>query len=431
MSVNTNLTFSTTQVSNPLIFGGVTYNSLNSPTNTLYRNTEGITSIASSAFVGAINLISIQIPSTVLTIGESAFSAVTTLQTVIFDSNTLTTIDIGAFDNCTSMTTFAIPTSVTTIGSYAFNTCSSMVSFTVPSGITFIDDNIFENCTSMTTCNLPSTLDTIKYGVFAGCSSLTSITLPSSLTTILDFAFINSGLTTCTVPNSVTTIGTQAFDTATLQWFENSSTTLSLPANSSVFNSAFNDNSKTLFTANSSTQMYSYITTYFPSTTIVLGPSCYDESTFLLTKDGYKQINTITTNDYIKTLNDGYKKVIKIHFQPFSANDSTPFTAMYKIDMNNEFGTIMLTGGHGIFFEEYNPCMQSFTTNKDEWFIDGMHLTLVGLMTDSVKLENKRYNVYHVVLENDDATRRYAVYANGLLSETMSEKYFDDIRTRR
>ena len=38
--------------------------------------------------------------------------------------------------------------------------------------------------------------------------------------------------------------------------------------------------------------------------------------------------------------------------------------------------------------------------------------------------EIKEYTYYHFVLESDDTLDQYGVWANGILSESMCEKYF-------
>ena len=39
--------------------------------------------------------------------------------------------------------------------------------------------------------------------------------------------------------------------------------------------------------------------------------------------------------------------------------------------------------------------------------------------------DDKYYTLYHLVLENEDATKHYGIYANGVLSESMSKQCFE------
>lgn len=173
--------------------------------------------------------------------------------------NELTNLnEIGsyAFGACTSLKSINVPTSVSSIGEYAFaytkvetfdlSTCTNLksintgvfyycyetTSITLPEGLTYLGENIFEGCYKLTSLELnTSGIDTIPYALmycandlehpervsqlqsftwvsntklktiggsaFGGCSKLTSITfgsatanhIPSTVGTIGDYAF--------------------------------------------------------------------------------------------------------------------------------------------------------------------------------------------------------------------------------------------------
>ena len=42
-------------------------------------------------------------------------------------------------------------------------------------------------------------------------------------------------------------------------------------------------------------------------------------------------------------------------------------------------------------------------------------------------LENERLYYYHIVLENDNDDEHYAIYSNGMVTETMSLNYYNSI----
>jgi hypothetical protein len=44
---------------------------------------------------------------------------------------------------------------------------------------------------------------------------------------------------------------------------------------------------------------------------------------------------------------------------------------------------------------------------------------------------NGTHNIYHFALENDDYYMNDAVYANGLLVETTSKRFMDNIKPKR
>ena len=150
------------------------------------------------AFNGCKELISIDIPNCVTSIGESAFQG------------------------CTGLTSITIPNSVTSIGESAFHGCTGIEKITVLIGNTKYDSR--DNCnaiieketnTMIVGCKkttIPNSVTSIGGYAFSGCTGLTSITIPNSVTSIGDYAFYNcTGLTSVKIGNSVTSIGDYAF----------------------------------------------------------------------------------------------------------------------------------------------------------------------------------------------------------------------------
>ena len=175
----------------------VTYNKFNSgeysgkvsiPSSVSYNgNVYSVTSI-NYAFHGCSGLTSINIPSSVTTIGPASFYG------------------------CSNLTSITIPNSVTSIGSSTFEDCSGLTSITIPNSVMSIYNHAFAGCKSLTSITIPNSVMSIYNHAFAGCKSLTSITLPNNVTSLEDYTFSGcSGLTSVTIPNSVTSIGCSAF----------------------------------------------------------------------------------------------------------------------------------------------------------------------------------------------------------------------------
>ena len=174
-----------------------------------------ITTIGDNAFDACSGLTSIELPGSVITIGKGAFASCTGLTSIEIPSS-VTTIGNSAFESCTGLTSVEIPNSLTTIGSHVFNGCTSLTSVAIPSSVTTIGMVAFGNCTGLTSVELPSSVTTIGDGAFYGCSGLTSIAIPSSVTTIEGQAFEDcTGLTSVIIPGSVATIGKFAFSCCT------------------------------------------------------------------------------------------------------------------------------------------------------------------------------------------------------------------------
>ncbi|MBQ3580604.1 MAG: leucine-rich repeat domain-containing protein [Bacteroidales bacterium] len=175
-----------------------------------------VTGIDQYAFLGCTELTSVNIPSTVTTIGRGAFYSCRGLWGTLTLPNSVTSIGDEAFYECSGLRgSLTIPNSVTSIGDEAFYKCSGLTgSLTIPNSVTSIGDEAFYECTGLSgTLTLPNSITAIGDKVFCGCSGLTgSLTIPNSVTSIGEHAFEECiGLTSITIPNSVITIGKDAF----------------------------------------------------------------------------------------------------------------------------------------------------------------------------------------------------------------------------
>ena len=134
----------------------------------------------------------------------------TTVTTVIL-GNTVETIEQAAFDSFTALESVNIPSSVTSIGAYAFYGCTSLSSaLTIPDGVTELPTEVFRNCTSLTSVTLPAQMTSIGQGAFNNCK-LESITIPEGLTEIAPYTFYYNRFKSVEIPEGVTTIGEGAF----------------------------------------------------------------------------------------------------------------------------------------------------------------------------------------------------------------------------
>ena len=186
-----------------------------------------VTKIDSYAFREITTLISIRIPSSVVTFGSEPFYGTNNVQSIYTDSprniNSLergfsrcTTLDSSVYDVINSNTlikdsnilftvargisgTYTIPNNITQIGASAFTQCYNITDVSIPSSVTTILNTAFLNCTALTSINIPDSVTSIGVNAFNGCNSLTTVVIGSGTSSILGSAFLN-----CTSLTSVT-----------------------------------------------------------------------------------------------------------------------------------------------------------------------------------------------------------------------------------
>lgn len=108
--------------------------------------------------------------------------------------------------------TVSIQEGVTSIDDYAFKGCKNLTAVTIPSSVTTIGYYAFSNCSSLPGVTLPASVKYIGKYAFKYCTSLTSMTIPSSVADVRDGAFFGcSSLTDIALPITVTSIGDEAF----------------------------------------------------------------------------------------------------------------------------------------------------------------------------------------------------------------------------
>ena len=170
-----------------------------------------VTSIGNHAFYGCNGLTSVEFPSNLSSIGDWAFSNCSGLTSVVLPSS-ITKMGECVFYYCQNLSSVKLPSEITAISQGAFAECISLKNIELPAGITSIGNNAFIGCSNLQNINLPSGITTIGSGAFWDCSNLTNVILPSALTSIGDLAFVNcSNLANVTLSSNITSIGSSAF----------------------------------------------------------------------------------------------------------------------------------------------------------------------------------------------------------------------------
>ena len=143
-------------------------------------------------FAGCDKLKYIDIPDSVINIGEGTFSGCKSLMSVIIPRS-VKSIGKSAFRNCESLSSIVIPNTVIRIGEDAF--CENMTSIVVEEGNPFYDSR--DNCNAI--------IRTATNDIICGCKN---IIIPNSIKYIRDWLFRQSPyIKMLTIPNGVVGIG--------------------------------------------------------------------------------------------------------------------------------------------------------------------------------------------------------------------------------
>lgn len=177
-----------------------------------------VVGIEARAFQNTFKLERIEIPITVLYIGEGAFQWCYNLKSVKM-GNSVTSIGDRAFDSCRSLTDIELPESLISIGSYAFTGCERLSKIKIPDSVTSVGRYAFDGCTMLEDVVIGNSVTSIEDGTFRNCK-IDKITIGNSVTKIGNLAFYGcKRLKSVAIPPSITEIdGTPFYGTSIIKY---------------------------------------------------------------------------------------------------------------------------------------------------------------------------------------------------------------------
>jgi len=157
------------------------------------------------------------------------------------------------------------------------------------------------------------------------------------------------------------------------------------------------------------------------------GPSCFNKGTNILTEKGYVRIEDLKKGDLVKTYLHGYKEITKIGKGFGKNNNANKLLNMHIYENVNFEEPLIMTGGHSILVDD----LRIYKEENEKWFhggtykIDDKYLLLATVSKDFVEIKDgSEFEYYHLVLENEDEKGQYGIWANNVLTESASMKWF-------
>ncbi len=191
-------------------------------------NGEGIKDIDDFAFYGCIKLPNIELPTTLVHLGDYVFSNCTSLSTAVVNGTDMPIRLFGTFSRCTSLSMVTLGTwtwndpiekdwgwyesNITEIGYETFMDCTSLKKVVLSpvemDECKAIGDSAFWRCQSLKKFDMPAWIESIGNYAFRNCYILDDVEVPDRVKTIGDNAFYNCvGMSNILLPTSITKIG--------------------------------------------------------------------------------------------------------------------------------------------------------------------------------------------------------------------------------
>ena len=162
---------------------------------------------------------------------------------------------------------------------------------------------------------------------------------------------------------------------------------------------------------------------------------CFHEDSKILTSRGYVPIKYLKKGDLIKTALNGYVPLHTIAYKDIyhTANKERVKDQLYKCTPQKYpelHEDLIITGCHSILVDDFTGTQREDTEKiLGKIYITGNKYRLPACVDAKAEIYDKKgyYRIYHFALENANYYHNYGVYANGLLVETCSKRYINEV----
>lgn len=171
-------------------------------------------------------------------------------------------------------------------------------------------------------------------------------------------------------------------------------------------------------------------------TTVTNETACFLKGTKILVlnkqwEEVYIPIEDLNEEYLIKTYLHGYRRIKLLGNGKLMNNVNSITSCLYKLkSMNELFDDLIVTGGHSILVSELSA--EEELKQRLVWEnmkkMDDKYLLLAGISSDFEKImDNNEYEIFHICCEDEDNhDQQYGIYANGILTESISYNSFHD-----
>jgi hypothetical protein len=170
---------------------------------------------------------------------------------------------------------------------------------------------------------------------------------------------------------------------------------------------------------------------------------CFKENSQILTPSGYKLIQELKAGDLVKTSQNGYKPIYKIGYAEIThpCSEERIKDQLYKCSSENYpelFEDLVITGCHNILVDSFKDEKEREEAKKinsvkdEDVYITENKYRLPACVDERTTVYEVKgdHKIYHFALENEDNYMNYGVYANGLLVETTSKRFMDELNMK-
>lgn len=162
---------------------------------------DGMEAVPRDLCLNARKLNKVDLPASIIRIGENAFKGCEKLNAVTFP-DALSEIAAGAFSGCTKLQRITYKgDQIRKIEEETFAGCG-FGKLTLMDGVAEIGTRAFSRCEKLSSVEFPESVTTVGTGAFIGCKRLQNVKMTANVTQIADDAFDNCGKSlTFTVPD--------------------------------------------------------------------------------------------------------------------------------------------------------------------------------------------------------------------------------------